>query len=275
MHLIERFTLFPNLPTELREKIWLHTVDGRCHVLPRLPITELSVCHEARNALLKVYRPKDDTSFSVGSQPGQRWVEIQGMGKSSPRSPYANYDTDVLYLHQRILRGVQNGEPLDIYLVQEAIGNISHVLITPTAWADRRTGPMRLVGAPPPPLKPNTKLVLTQFGALKTLSIAVEPSMRFDIAPLDEDRIGALRDVRERLRRFGQPDDEVLRDAKVALRASFAEEKILVIVNESTNFEHPYFKFDDAKQWIHRKAEELPDWSAPEVQCATIISDPE
>jgi hypothetical protein len=282
MKLTESFPLFPNLPTELRDKIWVHTIDWQSHVLPRPPITELAVCHEARKALLKVYRPcfrpvpkyrKDDTTFSVGSKPGKRWVQIQGMGNRSPRSPYANYETDVLHLYWAIWYGVQQGESLQKFLFQEAIENIQHVLISLNAWAPRRHGgPVRLVGAPPPAPKPDSRLVLTYFGALKTLSLADEPKVKVSIAPLDEDQIHKQREFRLMGR---WPDDEVLKREKLALRSSFAEGKILIPVHEPTNFANPYFKFDQAKQWIDLKAKELPGWGTPEVQYAMIIPDPQ
>lgn len=281
MHPTKSFPLFSNLPTELRDKIWIHTVDWRSHVLPRPPITELAVCHEARKALLKVYRPcfrpvpkyrKDDITFGGGSKPGKRWVHIQGMGNRSPRSPYANYETDVLHLDWAIWYGVQQGESLQKFLFQEAIENIQHVLIFLNAWAPRRLGgPLRRVGAPPLPPKPDSRLALTDFGALKTLSLADEPRVTVDIAPLNEDQLRKQRELRFRGR---WPDDEVLEREKVALRSSFAEGKILIPVHEPNKFENPYFKFDEAKQWIDLKAKELPGWSAPEVQYATIIPDP-
>jgi len=285
MQLTKSFPLFPNLPTELRDKIWVHTIDWRSHVLPRPPITELAVCHEARKALLKVYRPcfrpvpryrKDDTTFSVGSKPGERWVQIQGMGNRSPRSPYANYETDVLHLYWAIWYGVHQGESLQKFLFQEAIENIQHVLISLNAWAwaPRSHGrPNRLVGAPPLPVpKPDSRLVLTYFGALKTLSLASEPKLKVSIAPLDEDQIQKQRDFRRRVR---WPDDEVLKHEKLALWSRFAEGKILIPVHEPTNFVNPYFKFHQVTQWIDLKAKELPSWDAPEVQYATIIPDPQ
>ncbi|TVY93422.1 hypothetical protein LAWI1_G000999 [Lachnellula willkommii] len=273
------FSLFPNLPTELRDKIWLHTVDQRSHVLPRPPITELAVCHEARRALLTVYRPcfrpvprsrKDDIDFSVGTGLGSRWVEIQGMGKRSPRSPYANYDTDVLHLCWAIWYGIKQGEPLHKFLFPEAIENIHHVLISLHAWAPRRRGPNRLAGAPPPPPKPDPRLVLTCFGALKTLSLATGPTLRLRIAPLDD-----LLMHNQREAQMGrEPEDGVLKRDKAALRSRFAEGKILIPA-QPTNFANPYFKFEHAKQWIDRLAEELPGWGAPVVQYATIIPDPQ
>lgn len=276
-----QFTLFPNLPLELRDKIWLHTIDTRSHVLPRPPITELSVCHEARKALLKVYRPcfrpvpryrKDDIEFSSGSKPGSRFVAIHGMGKRSPRSPYANYQTDILHLFWAILYGFQQGESLEKYLFQEAIENIQHVLIFVNHWANRRHGRMRRVGVPHPPPKPDLRIILTSFNALKTLSLADEPRVRVDITPLDEEQVRQQRESRF----IGHlPDDEVLKREKVALRESFSEGKILIPADEPVKFANPHFKLDQAKAWIEREAEELPGWSKPEVQCATIIPDPE
>ena len=281
MQLTKSFSLFPDLPTELRDKIWLHTIDWRSHVLPRPPITELAVCHEARKALLRVYRPcfrpvpryrKDDTTISISSKPGERWIQIQGMGNRSPRSPYANYETDVFHLSRDILYGVEQGVSLQKFIFQEAIENIQHVLIFVTAWAPRRYGsPMRLVGTPPPAPKPDSRLVLTCFGALKTLSLADEPKVKVSIAPLDEDQIQKQREHKYHL--VGAwPEDDVLKREKLALRSSFAEGKILIPVHEPAKFA---FKFDPAKQWIDLKAKELPDWGAPKVQCAMIIPDPQ
>jgi len=277
MQSTESFPLFPNLPIELRDKIWLYTIDWRSHVLPRPPITELAVCHEARKALLKVYRPcfrqvakyrNDDITISVGSKPGERWVQIQGMGNRSPRSPYANYETDILHLYCPIWSGSKQRKPLETFLVQEAIDNIQHVLILLKNWVPRRHGPIRRLGAPPPVSRRDLTLVLTYFGALKTLSFANKPKVRVSIAPRDEDHT-------HEQKVFHLPDDEDLKREKLALRASFAEGKILIPVHEHTNFANPYFKFDQAKQCIDLKAKELPGWSAPEVQYATIIPDPQ
>jgi hypothetical protein len=165
------------------------------------------------------------------------------------------------------------GESLQKLLFQEAIENIQHVLILLNAWAPRRHGgPVRLVGAPPPAPKPDSRLVLTYFGALKTLSLADEPKVKVSIAPLDEDQIHKQREFRLMGR---WPDDEVLKREKLALRSSFAEGKILIPVHEPTNSANPYFKFDEAKQWIDLKAKELPGWGTPEVQYSMIIPDPQ
>ncbi|KUJ09941.1 uncharacterized protein LY89DRAFT_689835 [Mollisia scopiformis] len=278
MQSTESFPLFPNLPTELRDKIWLHTIDLRSHVLPRPPITELAVCHEARNVLLKVYRPcfrpvpqyrEDDTGFGVMSKPGERWLEIQGMGKRSPRSPYANYETDVLYLAWAILYPIHQEEAsLQKYFFQEAIDHVQHVFIRLNAWTPR--GPRRrMVG--PPVTKPDPRQPLLSFGSLKTLSLAEEPKLRVSIPPLNDDQLQKQRESRF----HRMPDDEVLEREKLVLRARFAEGKILTPILDPTSFTNPYLKFDQARQWINRKAEELPNWNAPEVQYATIIADPE
>lgn len=273
------FSLFPNLPLELRDQIWLHTIDWRSHVLPRPPIAELAVCREARKVLLKIYRPcfrpvsarvKDDIGFGYGTSPGERWVIIQGMGNSSPRSPYANYETDVLHLYWAIYGGVHRGEPLQRFLFQDAIDNIQHVLILFNAWAPRRRGPFMRPGAQPPLPQPGPRLVLTYFGALKTLSIADKPKLKVSITPLDEEQ---MHKQRELLRTGRWIDDEVLKREKLALRSSFAEGKILIAVDDPTDIANPYFSFDLAQGWVDSKAKELPGWSAPKVQYATIIPD--
>jgi hypothetical protein len=65
-----------------------------------------------------------------------------------------------------------------------------HVLISLSAWAPRRpSGPVRREGAAPPAPKPDSRLVLAYFGALKTLSLADEPKVKVSIAPLGEDQI--------------------------------------------------------------------------------------
>ncbi len=96
--------------------------------------------------------------------------------------------------------------------------------------------------------------------------------MKVSIAPLDEGQIHKRREFRPIGRR---PDDEVLKRENLTLRSSFAEGKILIPVHEPTNFANLYFEFDQAKQWIDFKSKELSDWSAPDVQYAKIIPDPQ
>jgi len=281
------FTLFSKLPLELRDKIWGYTVDGRPHVLPRPPIPELAVCHEAREALLKVYRPcfrpsprwrKDDTSFFWTDGPGERTLTIQGMGLSSPRSPYANYETDVLRLSRPIWGHVQKGLPLSDILEQEAIESMQHVVMFFDHWSSRVPPPTWMPNRNPRmsrprrgPAPPVSRLVVTHFSALKMISLAHVPSMTVFITPRSEEeyREYALRGV-------VRPKDEVLEREKAALRTRYPESKILVPVTEPADFWYPYFTFEqEAKQWLDRKAEELyPHWRAPEVQHATIVPDP-
>src|SRR4051812_26888333 len=280
MEPLTNFTLFSNLPAELRNRTWIHTVDWRSHVLPRPPINELAVCHEARGMLLQIYRPcflssprpvLDDIGFCVSSSPGERWVQIEGMGSRSPRSPYANYETDVLYMNWAIWHGIREGKSLEEFLCQEAIENLQHVVILLNAWAPIILGgPIRLVGVAPPPPKPDARWVLTSFGALKTLSLVEKPKMRVGITPLDDDELGRQKDTG----RIGGPDDDVLKRVKLALRSRFAEGKILIPVDDPANFVNPYFKLDEPQEWVDRRRRELPGWSAPEVQYAMIIPDP-
>lgn len=53
----DTFELFPEVPTELRRKIWHATVDWKARILPRRPISELEVCRESREFLLEIYQP--------------------------------------------------------------------------------------------------------------------------------------------------------------------------------------------------------------------------
>jgi hypothetical protein len=276
------FTLFSSLPPELRDKIWIHTVDGRPHVLPRPPVPELAVCHKAREILLKIYRPcfrpfrrwrEDDTSMGCAEGPGGRTLIIEGMGRRSPRSPYANYKTDVLHLDYTIYHEVNKGLPLSNVLEQEAIENMQHVVMLLNAWSSRRHGgPARRNGQPPLPTRPDSRLVVTHFGALKMISLAHNPKMKVPIAPRSEEE---RREYQESRLTKIRPDDEVLAREKVALRARYAEGKILEPVTEPAAFWNPYFKFEQAAtQWIEQKAEELPSWSKPEIQYATIVPDP-
>jgi hypothetical protein len=196
------------------------------------------------------------------------------MGLRSPRSPYANYETDVLHLDYTIYHAVHQGLPLNNVLEQEAIENMQHVVMFLNAWSSRRHGGhARRRGDPPPPPRPDRRLVVTHFGALRMISLAHAPKMKVSIAPRrEEERQREQEDPR--LIAF-RTDDEVLAREKVALRARYGEGKILEPVTEPADFWNPYFKFEQAAtQWIERKAEELPNWSKPEVQYATIVPDP-
>ena len=162
------------------------------------------------------------------------------MGKRFPRSPYANYMTDVFHLPFHMMYKVEFGEPLEKFLCQEAIEYIQRVVIWDKAWAPMLHGfRMRgLVG------KPDRKLVLLQFSALKTLYFANESRVKVDIPPPLEGE-----------------------------SSSDAEGKIL-IPDDNVEFEDVRFKMDLPKQWIDRQSTAFPDWSPPDLQMAKIIPDP-
>ncbi|TVY92483.1 hypothetical protein LAWI1_G001798 [Lachnellula willkommii] len=269
------FTLFANLPKELQGLIWEHTVDWEFHVLPRPPITELAVCRHAREVLLRIYRPcfqpplykmTEDIHFSSGSRPGGRWLEIRGMGKRFPRSPYANYTTDVFHLPFHMMYKIQFGEPFQKILCQEAIEYIQRVVIWDRSWAPMLHGYRHrgLAG------KPDRKLVLMQFSAVKTLYFANEPSVKVNIPPPLEEESSSERNASS----FPlAPGDEVLAREKLALRSSYAEGKIL-IPDDNVKFNDLRFKMDLPRQWIDRQSTAFPDWSPPDLQMAKIIPDP-
>jgi len=188
------------------------------------------------------------------------------MGKRFPRSPYANYTTDVFHLPFHMMYKIQFGEPLQKFLCQEAIEYIQRVVIWDNSWAPMLHGyrVRGLVG------KPDRKLVLMQFSALKTLYFANEPSVKVDIPlPLEEESSSE----RNTSGFPPAPDDEVLAREKLALRSSYTEGKILIPDN-NVKFEDLRFKIDLPRQWIDRQSTAFPDWSPPDLQMAKIIPDP-
>jgi hypothetical protein len=276
------FTLFPKLPPELQEAIWARTIDWEPHVLPRPPIPELSVCRQAREVLLKIYRPcfhsdpgerRNDLQFSgrEGRGPEVRYLTIRGMGTPFPRSPYANYSTDILHLTSTFMSQAHKEGSCQIFLFQEAIDNIQNLVTWRSFWPDsafRHGGPARRRGMPPLPPLVDSKLVITHFGALKVLYIAEEPKVQVDFPPLDEDlKFTAI------IARFQakDPNDELIAPA---LKAVYAEKKILIPQGESDqdprNSNRMYF----AKRWMERQSTAFPDWKAPDLQFAKLIPDP-
>lgn len=188
------------------------------------------------------------------------------MGKRFPRSPYANYTTDVFHLPFYMMYKIQFGEPLQKFLCQEAIEYMQRVVIWDNSWAPMLHG-HRVRGLAG---KPDRKLVLMQFSALNTLYIANEPSVKVDIPlPLEEE----LSSERNASGSLLAPDNEVLAREKLALRSSYAEGKIL-IPDDNIKFEDLRFKMDPPRQWIDRQSTAFPDWSPPELQTAKIIPDP-
>jgi hypothetical protein len=273
------FTCFSDLPLELRDKIWEATVDWRSHILPRPSINELAVCREARKVLLMIYRPcfqpfprRDDSNWNVVSTPDIRRLQIGGMGVSSPRSPYANYETDVLHIFWSMIYGVDQAEVLRQSITEEAIENIQNIVIYPRSWQPRySSGPLMRVGDHPRPPNPDSRLALFLFGALKNVYIAHEPSVSVTLPPLNEDQ--------QRARRLTRPrpgwneDDEVLKLAKLTLRSKYPEGKILLPSQEDVNY--PFFHIEQVEEWVISKEQEFPEWRAPEVQDAKIIPDPQ
>lgn len=208
----------------------------------------------------------EDIHFSSGSGPGGRWLRIRGLGKRFPRSPYANYTTDVFHLPFYMMYKIQFGEPLQTFLCQEAIEYIQRVVIWANSWAPRLHGygVRGLAG------KPDRKLVLMQFSALKTLYFANEPSVMVDIPPSLEAESSSGRNASD----FPPaPDDEVLARKKLTLRSRYAEGKIL-IPDDNVKFEDLRFMMDLPRQWTDRQSTEFPDWSPPDLQMAKIIPDP-
>jgi hypothetical protein len=188
------------------------------------------------------------------------------MGKRFPRSPYANYKTDVFYLSFHMMCKIQFGDPLQKFLCQEAIEYIQRVAMRDNSWTPMLHGHQvrRYAG------KPDRKLVLMQFSALKTLYFANEPSVKIDIPPRLEEESSGERNA------YGfRPihDDEVLAREKLALRSNYAEGKIL-IPDDNVKFENPWFKMELPRQWIDRQSAAFPDWSPPGLQMAKIIPDP-
>ncbi len=276
------FTLFPKLPPELQEAIWARTIDWEPYVLPRPPIPELSVCRLARELLLKIYRPcfhsnpgerRNDLKFSgrTGRGPEDRYLTIKGMGTSFPRSPYANYSTDILHLTSGFMSQAHKEGSCQISLFQEAIDNIQNLVTWRKVWPHsefRHGGPATVNGMPPRPPLVDSKLVITYFGALKVLYIAKEPQVQVDFPPSDEDlRFTAM------VARFQakDPDDELMAPA---LKAVFAEKKILIPQGESDQDPNDSRKMTLAKRWIERQSNAFPEWKAPDLQFAKLIPAP-
>jgi hypothetical protein len=273
------FTYFLKLPLELQEAIWARTVDWEPHVLPRPPIPELSVCRQARAVLLKIYRPcfhsnpgerRNDLRFSgrEGRSPDVRYLTIGGMGTPFPRSPYANYATDILHLTRTFMsRAYKNS--CRTYLFQEAIDNIQNIVVWRRVWPHRwGHGPARRHGMPPPPPPIDSKLVITHFSALKVLYIAREPKVQVDFPASDEDlKLAAM------VARFEakDPNDEVMAPA---LKAVYAEKKILIPQAESDQDSFDSDQMGLAKRWIERQLTAFPDWKAPDLRFAKLIPDP-
>ena len=276
------FTLFPKLPPELQEAIWARTIDWEPHVLPRPPIPELSVCRLAREVLLKIYRPcfhsnpgerRNDLKFSgrTGRGPEDRYLTIKGMRTPFPRSPYANYSTDILHLTSTFMSQAHKEGSCQIFLFQEAIDNIQNLVTWRKVWPHsefRHGGPATVNGMPPRPPLVDSKLVITHFGALKVLYIAKEPQVQVDFPPSDEDlRFTAM------VARFQakDPDDELMAPA---LKAVYAEKKILIPQGESDQDPNDSRKMTLAKRWIERQSNAFPEWKAPDLQFAKLIPDP-
>lgn len=249
-------------------------MDWEPHILPRPPITELAVCLHAREVLLRIYMPcfkhtpyrlTPDLNFAWGSGPEGRWLAIIGMGKRSPRSPYANLKTDVFLLPFHMMYKIQFGETLQTFLSQEAIENVQNIVMLDNSWAPR----LHSAGARGLRGKPDRKLVLLQFTALKNLYFANEPSVRIEIPPAPE---GAAT-VENKRPGLLPPDDEILAREKLALTTSYAEGKILVLADD-VKYSDPHFKLDLPRQWIERQLIANPNWSVPVVKMAKIIPDP-
>jgi len=276
------FTVFPNLPPELQDAIWTHTVDWEPHVLPRPPILELSVCRQAREALLKTYRPcfhsdpgerRNDLQFSgrEGQGPADRYLTIRGMGTPFPRSPYANYSTDILHLTRSFMSQACKEGSCRKFLSQEAIDNIQNLVTWRKDWPRsefRHGGPVRLHGMPPLPPPADSKQVITQFGKLKVLYIAEDPNLQVDFPSSDEDL-----KLTSMIARFQakDPKDELIAPA---LKAVYAEKKILVPESESDQSPYDSNKMTLAKRWLERQSIEFPDWQAPDLRFAKLMPDP-
>jgi hypothetical protein len=67
------------------------------------------------------------------------------------------------------------------------------------------------------------------------------------------------------------PDDELMAPA---LKAIFAEKKILIPQGESDQDPNDSRKMTLAKRWIERQSNAFPEWRAPGLQFAKLIPAP-
>lgn len=207
----------------------------------------------------------------IGRAPEDRYLTIIGMGTPFPRSPYANFATDILHLNSGFMSQAQKEGSSQMFLFQEAIDNIQNLVTWHKVWPKsefRHSGPARVNGMPPRPPLVDSKLVITHFGALKVLYIAKVPQVQVDFPPSDEDlRFTAM------VTRFQAkvPDDELMAPA---MKAVFAEKKIMIPEGESGQDPNDSRKMTLAKRWIERQSNAFPEWKAPGLQFAKLLPAP-
>ncbi|KAF8853120.1 hypothetical protein BDZ45DRAFT_83806 [Acephala macrosclerotiorum] len=129
-HSTPEFTLFPHLPTELRDKIWLLSLPTEPRLIPYAATDTPSIAavnQESRLVFLSVYTK----CFLPGSSSSMKLLPY-------PISPYANLSTDTLFLLWDVRPSDRYPYPLDKWMTPEAIVRIKHVAVGLGLWISLR-----------------------------------------------------------------------------------------------------------------------------------------
>lgn len=122
------FHLFPNLPPELRDKIWLHALPSEPRLIPYAASTTPSIAtvnRESRMVFLSVYT-KCFLPFELG---GDKMLGY-------PISPYSNLSLDILLISRDIMLEHDDAFPMSDWMTVEGVQGLKHVAVCEEFWVD-------------------------------------------------------------------------------------------------------------------------------------------
>ena len=240
------FELFPEVPTELRRKIWHATVDWKPRILPRRRISELEVCRESREFLLEIYQP---CFLSLSERKEEKYWDalyIEALAKDSliPISLYANFETDILFFDSGAVESsMRNDGDWSTLLVPGAPGKVRHLS---TDWDEFMSEPSFFAYEY---MERERIPMVGDFGGLKTISLMVSEYFTRDEVESREEGLF----------------EGVTHDSSVG-------ERVLQVINIDEK-SLPSVSMEGTRFYFSNITRKLPDWKVPELQFARICRD--